>query len=577
MTDLACNKKFLTDIKVLTNTMHVATNGMLSTNNKGSWPSYQNRIWYSRSTITNIIALKNVKKQYRVTYDSNDEYFMVHRGSEGKPNILFHMNPCGLHYFDPKDQDFMFVSTVTENKKEFTKQQIQCAKVARSLYRKLGFLSMKDYKYVIQMHQIKDCPVMVANINVAFKIWGKDVAMLKGKMVKKKPIPVVRDLVKVPKEFIKLHKDMTLTMDIFFVNGIAFVLLLSRIIYFTRVSHLAARKADSILKAFKEIYVFYLHRGFRIQIVLADGEYQPLKPLIEALPYGTRVNLLAKSEHVADIERLIGVVKERARAVRHAMPYSRIPRLLVIYLVFQSIHMLNYFPTKVGVSAALSPMTIMSGETLDYKKQLRLQIGQYCQVHEEDAPRNSQNPRTKGAIVLGPTGNNQGGYYFMALSTGKKITCYSWDEIPTPDTVIDQVNKLGRDQPEQLTFTDHHGNWIGDNETPGVVPEYPLTLADEEQDKHNYVKIPGVEDDVGIPGVDAGTEQGTQDPQSSRLIIPTISKLIHPISNQMQMCSQTTIHLFSKMRQQPYLQRQQQYLLRHRSLLQLMNNQFNPL
>jgi hypothetical protein len=65
---------------------------------------------------------------------------------------------------------------------------------------------------------------------------------------------------------------------------------------------LADRKVDSILKAFKEIYVFYLHRGFRIQIVLADGEFQPLKPLIEALPYGPRVNLSAKSEHVADIE-----------------------------------------------------------------------------------------------------------------------------------------------------------------------------------------------------------------------------------------------------------------------------------
>jgi hypothetical protein len=282
--------------------MHVATNGMLSTNKKGLWPSYQNRIWYSHSAITNIIALKNVKKQYRVTYDSNDEYFVVHRGLEGKPNILFHMNPCGLNYFDPKDQDFMFVSTVAENKKEFTKWQIQRAEVTRSLYCKLGFLSMKDYKYVIQMHQIKDCPVTVANIDVAFKIWGKDVAMLKGKTVEKKPMPVVRDLVKVPKEFIKLHKDVTLTMDIFFVNGIAFFLLLSCIIYFTGVSHLVDRKVDSILKAFKEIYVFYLHRGFRIQTVLADGEFQPLKPLIEALPYGLRVNLLAKSEHVTDIE-----------------------------------------------------------------------------------------------------------------------------------------------------------------------------------------------------------------------------------------------------------------------------------
>jgi hypothetical protein len=39
--------------------------------------------------------------------------------------------------------------------------------------------------------------------------------MLKGKTVKKKSLPVVKDLVKVPKEFIKLHKDVTLTMDIF--------------------------------------------------------------------------------------------------------------------------------------------------------------------------------------------------------------------------------------------------------------------------------------------------------------------------------------------------------------------------
>jgi hypothetical protein len=109
----------------------------------------------------------------------------------------------------------MSISTVTENKKEFTKWQIQRAEVARSLYRKVGFPSVKDYKYVIQTNQIKDCPVTVTDIDIAFKIWGKDITMLKGKMVKKKPLPVVKDLVKVPKEFIKLHKDVTLTMDIF--------------------------------------------------------------------------------------------------------------------------------------------------------------------------------------------------------------------------------------------------------------------------------------------------------------------------------------------------------------------------
>ena len=62
----------------------------------------------------------------------------------------------------------------------------------------------------------------------------------------------------------------------------------------------------------------------------------------------------------------------------------------------------------------------MSGEIIDYKKHLSLHIGQYYQVHKEDAPRNIQNPRTKGAISLGPSGNLQGGFKFMALNTEKK-------------------------------------------------------------------------------------------------------------------------------------------------------------
>jgi hypothetical protein len=78
----------------------------------------------------------------------------------------------------------------------------------------------------------------------------------------------------------------------------------------------------------------------------------------------------------------------------------------------------------------------MSGEVLDYNKHLRLQIGQYCQVHEGDSPRNGQVARTKGAISLGPSGNLQGGHKFMALNTDKKITRRNWDEIPMPDLVI---------------------------------------------------------------------------------------------------------------------------------------------
>jgi hypothetical protein len=40
---------------------------------------------------------------------------------------------------------------------------------------------MKDFKWVIQSNQIKDFPVTVQDINVAQKIWGKNIAALKGK------------------------------------------------------------------------------------------------------------------------------------------------------------------------------------------------------------------------------------------------------------------------------------------------------------------------------------------------------------------------------------------------------------
>ena len=117
--------------------------------------------------------------------------------------------------------------------------------------------------------------------------------------------------------------------------------------------------------------------------------------------------------------------------------------------------MLNFFPTRGGISDSISPKTIMSGEILEYKKHLQLQVGQYCQVHEEELSQNSQVARTRGgAISLGPSENLQGGFKFMALDTGNKISRRNWDAIPMLDLVIARVNVLGIYQPKLLTFTD---------------------------------------------------------------------------------------------------------------------------
>ena len=68
----------------------------------------------------------------------------------------------------------------------------------------------------------------------------------------------------------------------------------------------------------------------------------------------------------------------------------------------------------------------MTGIKLDYSKHCRLPFGSYVQVHDEPSPTNSPTARTVGAITLGPTGNLQGGYKFLNLRTGKKITRRDW-------------------------------------------------------------------------------------------------------------------------------------------------------
>jgi hypothetical protein len=415
--------------------------GTMVVTRKATKPGYNKDVWFSTRAITNIIALSNLIQQYRVTYDSDDKMFVVHRESQGKPNMEFRMHKCGLHYYDPRNEKHLaFVYTVSENKEGFTKRQINSAELARTLYKTLSYPYMNDFKWVIKSNQIKDCPVTVQYIDVARKICGKNIAALNGKTTRSKSIPVARDYVKVPMELMELHKEVFLTTDIFFVNKIPFFLTLSRKICFTSVNHLTDRTISHIFKAFKEMYQYYLQRGLHIKTMHADGEFTPLKPLIESMPGGPMVNLASANEHVPKIERRIRVVKERCRATRHSLPFERIPKLMKIHIVLKVVKLLNFFPTKGGVSDTLSPKTIMSGETLDFKKNLSLQTGQYCQVHEEDTPRNSQVARTKGAVSLGPSGNLQDGFKFIALNSGKKIVRRSWDVIPMPDVVINRVN-----------------------------------------------------------------------------------------------------------------------------------------
>jgi hypothetical protein len=248
------------------------------------------------------------------------------------------------------------------------------------------------------------------------------------------------------------YRDITLCINIIFVNRIPFFLSISKNIRFITAEVLDNRKLDSLVNALRRINGIYRKRGFRITNIFGDGEFE-CTPGAVATDIRSELHICGEDKHVPDIERCIRTAKERTHCTCNSMPIQHYPPRLIIKMVFLSIFWLNAFPHRLGVSQTLSPRTIVTGLHIDYTKHCQVTFGQYVHTREK------HNARTVGALALRPTGNAQGGYYFYSLMSGQRIHRTCWTELPMPAEVQDRVHALARraNATRGLTFMDSDG------------------------------------------------------------------------------------------------------------------------
>ncbi len=181
---------------------------------------------------------------------------------------------------------------------------------------------------------------------------------------------------------------------------------------------------------------YYLQQGFQIVFIKGDREFALLEAWM-AMVYGApKLNLASANEHIPEIKRKIRVIKERVRVVVYSIPFNSLPAQMLVHTVLFVTKQLNLFPVKGGLSLKLSPKQIMSGEVVHYKFCV-MGFGWYCQIHEEDQPRNGMVQRRQGAILFGPSGNAQGGHKFFTLTTGKVVIRWAWTESLTSVAIIE--------------------------------------------------------------------------------------------------------------------------------------------
>jgi hypothetical protein len=73
-------------------------------------------------------------------------------------------------------------------------------------------------------------------------------------------------------------------------------------------------------------------------------------------------------------------VKEPAQATHHTLPFTYLPKVMVIAIVGIATTWVKSFPAKGGISSRLSPRTVLTGERFDYNKHCCIDFGAYAKV-----------------------------------------------------------------------------------------------------------------------------------------------------------------------------------------------------
>ena len=454
----------------------------------GDYNGYQG-IYACPDASANILSFSETKSYCDNNYDKDNDVFMSTPPSD-KTYVFKESN--GLYVYQI-NQESVLLNTVSQNLQQFTNRERQDAEAAKELSKLLGHPNPRSLIEMINNGSIVNCPVTAKDVARAYKIFGPDLASLRGKTRKSK---MPRDNVEyLPRE---ISSDLTLNVDLMFVNTNAFLISVSTPLGLTMVNELGHTKGSRSLKAIAPAMMqqidTYASRQFQVKTIRTDNEGSIIAMTQLLNQRGIVVNPAGPGSHVPVIERKIQEVKQRARGIFSSLPYKLAAHLFVHLIIF-CVSRINLVPHKTGLTN-ISPTEAFKGRKLDFKRDLRIGFGEYAEAFDPYSD-NTMRPRTNAVISLGHTGNISGSVKFLSLNTGKTIIRDQFTIVPIPDNVITHMNKIAElaeavyksrsDEPIEISMDISHPTSFNDDEDPTLDydPDPVITIADRVHDNED--------------------------------------------------------------------------------------------
>ena len=197
--------------------------------------------------------------------------------------------------------------------------------------------------------------------------------------------------------------------------------------------------------------------------------------------YKINAHSVPAQAHVSKAERNIQVTKERVRSSVHYLPYNKILKIILIYIVQDAANKLNYFPVQNGISQHYSPRMIVTKKALNYATHGIHYTGEFVMAHNNESIKNNLNPRALECIYLRSSDTLYHKHQLYHISTRKFITRRTCTSAKNPDHMLCLLEEQATTQnmPSGIDFNHE----IDDNLFAGVGDNTNINMNEEKQDE----------------------------------------------------------------------------------------------
>lgn len=407
---------------------------------QGTYQDVDN-IYFHANASANILSWALIEDKYPIYYSQEDKSVTIEL-----PSQSMKFKRRGRHYVYT-----CLLTTVQDNESKYSRREVVQAKKAKELIERLNYPSKDTLITGLKYGNIDNVDVTIEDVNRAYDIYGNNVAAIRGKSTRPKPSPIDPNI-KIDKGEVKKG---IISTDIMNINGQKFIVGVLDEIGMVMTVHIPNKSASIIRQALLDIKHTCANNNWNISFrcdnepaIVHIAENSIVDALVNKFD-NIDIHLVGPGRHVPVVERMIRTLKERVRSIINSLPY-KCPIFLIKWMVTSVTTSINLLRNNSGASTqgdVRSPKEIFSGIRTDKTRDIRATFGEYVEAYDtNNTIINSMKPRTRGAIILAPTGNHTGTYNLWCLSTNHIIKRDKWITIPINQDVIDYINSFAAKQ-----------------------------------------------------------------------------------------------------------------------------------